>query len=130
MALMKLLYVFPTCLLSFPIELDSPSLFFFNITTDIQGEINELTTVTAQGGNSEKGQLQQAILWTDPIHLEIRALEEERGRKIMCMAMSLYVLCIAGGEGEICVQKRKLCSGTKGQTYLGAYDENQKEIFH
>lgn len=62
--------------------------------------MNELsTTLATQGGNSKKGQLQPAILWTDPVHLEIRALEEERGRKIMCMAMSLYA---SGGNVSVC----------------------------
>lgn len=82
-----------------------------------------------------KDQLQPAILWTDPIHLENRALEEERGRKHVHDSVPIYIwkgmyLCVVGVREDICAQKRKLCSGTRGQTNLSLYDKNQEEIFH
>lgn len=46
------------------------------------------------------------------------------------MLLEGMYLCVVGDEGDIYAWKRKLCSGTKGQTYLSAYDKNQKEIFH
>lgn len=39
-------------------------------------------------------------------------------------------LCVVGVREDICAQKRMLCSGTRGQTNLNPYDENQEEIFH
>ena len=58
--------------------------------------------------------------------------EEGKSCAWLCHSMLLegMYLCVVGDEGDIYAWKRKLCSGTKGQTYLSAYDKNQKEIFH
>lgn len=99
MALTELLRVFPNCSSSFPYWAELAFCFLLQHYNKHAGRDEWLGNKSHNSRRKfTKDQLQPDALWTDPIHLEIRASEKERGRKITCIAALLH----ASGRECVC----------------------------
>lgn len=122
MTLTECLYVFPTCSSSFPYWAELAFCFLLQHYNKHAGRDESLGNKSHNSRRKfAKDQLQPAAFWTDPIHLEIRASEKERGKEncmYSCIATCSWegmCLCVLRAREDFYAQRRKLCNGTRGR---------------
>lgn len=110
---------FPPAHLVSHIGQNLPSVFFCNNKHTGRDEWLGNISHNSRRKLAAKDQLQPAALWTDPIHLEIRASEKERGKEncvhscvVTCFWEGMR-LCAVRVREDFCAQRRKLCNGTR-----------------